>query len=273
MITKIIINDNKAVPGGLGYLSELKAFANGKEYDFHPGINLIVGCNGSGKSTLLKILKTYLMVYQHNCSWYRDATGWPPVIYPFRDSFSLTFQGETNPDRLGIDVYADYKRNTFCYVSEAEGDDVLSLYQTVESGDMSTGERYMAAFKILFGYAFGKRAELYFNYSEATEFSERFPEFGIPDMGKYAKEHTVECADQWSFLLDEPDRNLDIANTFKEALVPFSLVRSDVQVIGVLHNPLLIAELSKRPDVNIIELTPGYVKKVKKTVKKIAEGL
>lgn len=273
MITKIIINDNKAVPGELGYLSELKAFANGKEYDFHPGINLIVGCNGSGKSTLLKILKTYLMVYQHDCSWYRDATGWPPVIYPFRDSFSFASQGETNPNSLGIDVYADYKRNTFCYVSDAKGDDVLSLYQTVESGAMSTGEQYMAAFKLLFGYAFGKRAELYFNYSEATKISERFPEFGIPDMGKYAKEHTVECADQWTFLLDEPDRNLDIVNAFKEALIPFRLVRSDIQVIGVLHNPLLIAELSKRPDVNIIELTPGYVKKVKNCVKKIAKGL
>lgn len=271
MITKIVITDNKAVPGGLGYLSELKAFANGKEYDFHPGINLIVGCNGSGKSTLLKILKTYLMVYQHDCSWYRDATGWPPIIYPFRDRFS--FRGKADPSKLGIDVYADYKRNTFCYVSDAKADDVLSLCQTMESGGKSTGEQYMAAFNFLFGYAFSKKTELYFDYSQATEFSERFPEFEIPDMGGYAKEHTVECASQWTFLLDEPDRNLDIVNAFKEALVPFSLVRDDTQIIGVLHNPLLIAELSKRPDVNIIELTPGYVKKVKNCVKKIADGL
>jgi hypothetical protein len=273
MITRIVINDNKATPGGLGYLSELKAFANGKEYNFHPGINLIVGANGCGKSTLLKIIKTYLLVYQRDCSWYSDATGWPPVIYPFRDSFSFAGKAKASPGKLGIDVYADYQRNTFCYVSENKGDDVFSFLQGWEMAGKSTGERYLEAYKFLFGYAFSKKAELYFDYSQATEFSERFPEFEIPDMGKYAKEHTVECADQWTFLLDEPDRNLDIVNAFKEALIPFRLVRSDIQVIGVLHNPLLIAELSKRPDVNIIELTPGYVKKVKNCVKKITKGL
>jgi energy-coupling factor transporter ATP-binding protein EcfA2 len=273
MITKIKITDNKAVPGGLEYLSTLPAFANGKEYNFKPGINLIVGANGSGKSTLLKILKTYLLVREQDSSWERDATGWPPVIYPFRDRNSFKAQGELHPGYLGIDVYADYRLKTFAYAPEIRALSLYSLFQQSEIGHKSTGEKYMTASKCLFGYVFSKQTEKYFDYSKASEISERFPSFKIPDMGKYAKEHTVDCAKQWTFLLDEPDRNLDVENIFSEALDPFMFGRKDTQVIGVLHNPLLLVELSKRPDVNIIELTPGYMNIVKENVKKIAAGL
>lgn len=270
MITKIKITDNKAVPGGLEHLSSLPAFANGKEYNFKPGVNLVVGRNGSGKSTLLKILKTYLMVYQQSCSWRTDATNWPPVIYPFRDR--NVFKGGKG-GKLGIDVYADYRRNTFAYAPEANAGTLFYMFQKMESNNKSTGERYMTAMQCLLDYAFGKCSELYFDYAEATKISERFPEKGIPDMGKYAREHTVVCADQWTFLLDEPDRNLDVDNINSEALDPFRYERKDAQIIGVLHNPLLLAEMCKRPEVNIIELTPGYILYVKENIKRAAAGL
>ena len=47
MVTKVVINNNEDSP--IGYLSELKAFKNGKEYVFKPGVNIIVGENGCGK--------------------------------------------------------------------------------------------------------------------------------------------------------------------------------------------------------------------------------
>lgn len=50
MVTKVVINNNEDTP--IGYLSELKAFKNGKTYEFKPGVNIIVGENGCGKQDL-----------------------------------------------------------------------------------------------------------------------------------------------------------------------------------------------------------------------------
>lgn len=41
------------------------------------------------------------------------------------------------------------------------------------------------------------------------------------------------------------------------------------QIIAVVHNPLLICALSKNKEVNLIEMTKGYVGKVKRMVKEI----
>lgn len=51
MITSIRIDDNKKTP--FKYIQKIKAFKNGSEFIFKPGVNVIVGKNGSGKSTLL----------------------------------------------------------------------------------------------------------------------------------------------------------------------------------------------------------------------------
>ena len=61
MIEKIIIKDNSKSP--LNYISDLRAFANGKEYNFKKGVNIIVGPNGCGKSTLLELASCYLWVH------------------------------------------------------------------------------------------------------------------------------------------------------------------------------------------------------------------
>ena len=41
MIEKIIIKDNSKSP--VNYVSDLRAFANGKESDFKEGVNIIIG--------------------------------------------------------------------------------------------------------------------------------------------------------------------------------------------------------------------------------------
>lgn len=48
MITSIRIDDNKRTP--FKYTSKIKAFKNGSEFIFKPGVNVIVGKNGSGKA-------------------------------------------------------------------------------------------------------------------------------------------------------------------------------------------------------------------------------
>lgn len=47
MITSIRIDDNKKTP--FKYIQKIKAFKNGSEFIFKPGVNVIVGKNGSEK--------------------------------------------------------------------------------------------------------------------------------------------------------------------------------------------------------------------------------
>ena len=65
--------------------------------------------------------------------------------------------------------------------------------------------------------------------------------------------------------MDEPDRNLDI-NRIKEVYNILSQEKENTQIIAVVHNPVLIYRLSKSKNVNIIEMTEGYVEDVVKFV-------
>ena len=66
---------------------------------------------------------------------------------------------------------------------------------------------------------------------------------------------------QYTVLMDEPDRNLDIYNLDQVADI-LSQDKEMTQLIATVHNPLLIARLSQKPNVNIIEMTEGYVNAV-----------
>ena len=70
---------------------------------------------------------------------------------------------------------------------------------------------------------------------------------------------------EFTVLMDEPDRNLDI-NRIKEVYNILSQEKENTQIIAVVHNPVLIYRLSKSKNVNIIEMTEGYVEDVVKFV-------
>ena len=84
---------------------------------------------------------------------------------------------------------------------------------------------------------------------------------------KYIQEHTIE-GDEWTILMDEPDRNLSLENiqNIKDIL---SFHKQNTQVIAVIHNLLLIYSLFKNKDVNFIEMNKGYIKKVKTEVENL----
>lgn len=65
---------------------------------------------------------------------------------------------------------------------------------------------------------------------------------------------------EYTVLMDEPDRNLDIDNIMQIYNV-LSFHKPQTQIIAIVHNPALIYKLSKLDCVNFIEMTEGYLSK------------
>jgi len=252
MVYKVAIKDNKKSP--LGYLPDLDKFQNGKEYTFKPGVNIIVGENGCGKTTLMNLIRKYLMVDYTDCD-----------KGEYRCNINNLYESVLNQNSFldGIDVYADYQRNTFRLSHAGEKEENQAIKTFEDFGIMfnqkhsSTGESVLTAISFLFNYMFSKKVQLTYDYSQFKE--------SDPLYWEYVKSHRWEASDEWTILMDEPDRNLDIENIDQIKGI-LSFHKEQTQIIAVVHNPLLIYNLSKKKSINIIEMTEGYVGKVKKLV-------
>lgn len=252
MVEKIVIRDNKKSP--VRYISEIPIFKNGKVFEFKPGVNVIVGKKGCGKTTLMKLIESYLLVDKTECS-----------KGMFNSNINRLF-GLGREMRDGVDVYADYKKNVFrlCHASEKTNDDSMKNFDAFTEFftqiKSSTGEGIVVALNSMFKRMFSDGANLMFDFDKVGR-DDHYKEYG-----SYVKKHRVTDHDEWTILMDEPDRNLDIEN-MENILNILSFHKPRTQVIVVVHNPLLICALSKNKDVHMIELTRGYISKVKKLVK------
>lgn len=248
MIYKVAIRDNKKTP--LHYLPELENFKNGKEYEFTSGVNIIVGENGCGKTTLMNLIKCYLLVDYTECS--RGM---------YNSNINRLYGSKGFHD--GVDVYADYHRNTFrlSHAGEKEKNQALDTFE--DFGTMfnqkhaSTGEGVVIAMQSLFNHIFSDKVQLTFDYSQ-------FKEDYYGEYGKYIESHRKE-GNEWSILMDEPDRNLSLKN-LQQVRGILNFHKPETQIIAVVHNPLLVYNLSKNKKVNMIEMTEGYVNEITKMI-------
>lgn len=119
----------------------------------------------------------------------------------------------------------------------------------------------MIALSALFNDLFSKEAKLTFDYEQFKD------EKKYNDYYEYIQKHMID-GDEFTIFMDEPDRNLSLEN-MKQISGILSFHKPDTQIIAVIHNPLLIYNLSNNKDVNFIEITEGYVEKVRKEVEEL----
>lgn len=241
MITRILIKDNTDTP--ILYVSDV--FKSGLSVDFINGVNIIVGENGCGKTTLLELLRYYLMVDEMDCS---------KGLY--NSNVNRLRRGMSSDMPTGVDVYGDYDKNIFNLTYDKSVDKSMENFENFgalfEQKRSSTGEGIIVAINHLFNYMFSKKAPLKFDYTTID----------LEPYQQYVKEHKVECDDSWTIIMDEPDRNLSLDN-LKNIECVFSHKKKETQLIAVIHNPLLIMSLQRFKHINWIELTDGYLDKIK----------
>lgn len=275
MITKVQITDNSKLP--LKYAKELDAFKNGKEYNFKGGVNVIIGKNGSGKTTLMKMIAMYMLCNDSLCS----------RLPNFANYGALKLNDIFNEEELldGIKIMADYAGVVYnCLAhNEMKNDDILdnvtNMNYYLSNKGASTGETIVNSVGQLFKFAF-RNKNIQFPLQEIMDIVKNktcndFWEERLTNLLKYYKDNRDNFITQqdfeYTFLLDEPDRNLDITNIDSVYQV-LSYRKEMTQLIAVIHNPILIYKLSRirgKNKINFIELTEGYLKDIKKVFEEL----
>lgn len=271
MITKVQITDNSKLP--LKYAKELDAFKNGKEYNFKGGVNVIIGKNGSGKTTLMKIIAMYMLCNDSLCSRLPNFANYGAL------KLNDIFKHDEAELLDGIKIMADYAGVVYNCLAHNEMkdedilDNVTNMNYYLSNNGASTGETIVNSVGQLFKFAF-RNTNIEFPLKEIMDIVKNktcndFWEERLTNLLKYYRDNRDNFITQqdfeYTFLLDEPDRNLDITNIDSVYQV-LSYRKEMTQLITVIHNPVLIYKLSKvkgKNKVNFIELTDGYLNDIR----------
>ena len=266
MIEKVIIKDNTNTT--CNHIQDLPAFANGKEYNFTSGINVIIGANGCGKTTLCNIISNFM--FTHNGM----HTEIPQEALSFPKLWDDMKLGKKNDIRDGIKILSDYRyklyriqdTNELTKYNEFMWEHSKNLKLYLNTRALSTGEKIHTSLLCLFDILFKKDGSQNFNFiEEFNTFKKKVNDVWserIENLIQYYKENTIITDEKKvTLILDEPDRNLDVTK-LKELYGILSYNHSQIQLIAVVHNIALIKKLSKLDYVNIIEMSENYLDKI-----------
>ena len=269
MIEKVIVKDVKKLEKT--WIREKGLFKNGQEFNFNPGINLIIGPNGSGKSSLLDSMADYLLCERSLYSKIPEQG----FLYP-----QLWDRDENFLD--GLEIKADYKIKVFRYRNSTDlsNSDIQSSPEFFRLNfyniGQSTGDSTVASIGVILDYMFGKldcNGPIFpiEGLKKRQKSSNDLWKKRIQDLLDYYTANSLPAEKTknniYTLILDEPDRNLDIDN-IQDLSQVLGKPRPDIQIIAVIHNPALIWKLSKNKDINIIEMEPGYLEKIKNYIEK-----
>lgn len=265
MIEKVIITDRKNLWNF--YMSEVLHEA---EYNFTPGVNIIVGENGCGKSTLFKAIYDYMLANNGIYSSVPDRR----LLFPR----AKLLDGKV-PN--GMAVKADYKSRLYrlisfqdiCAKQERLFDHDANLEMFANLQHTSKGEECHHGFYKMMDIMFRVGRD----YDFIKELTEKKKQLGNNIDGfcdkyiQYYKENQIPWNGKVTMMLDEPDNNLDVIN-LKHLYDVLTFEHPEIQVIAIIHNVALIKKLLEAKDkgiidINFIEMTPGYLKTVKEFLK------
>lgn len=265
MIHKAILNNISLSP--YPYIdSERNDIFNLKnEYEFKPGINILIGKNGCGKSTLINILRSYTLC---NNEYHSKL---PKSLLNINLFKSL----QTKPFLNGIDVLANYGASTYNLrntndIPDNEHLDNISNFKEVMIGNsLSTGQGNIYNLNILLSNMFDETINdktIKFPINEIINKIDSYSITSHPwksnliDLYNYYIRNNIDDG-VVTILMDEPEQNLDIHN-LQSIYSILSEPREDTQIIASIHNPILIYRLSQLENINIIEMNDGYLKAI-----------
>lgn len=267
MIKSISIIDNENLPINHSY--KLESLKNGTEFNFINGINIIIGKNGSGKTTLLQNIASYLLC---NHNYYSQL----PNFSVFGEALKLDDLFHDNELRDGMKVKCDYAGVVYNYApcfDIRNNYDANIIYNYIEGVNKSVGEKTKFELASLFDIVFSNK-KVQFPIKELMSKRDSSSDFWrdrFNSLLRYYKENRFNITPEefsYTFLIDEPDKNLDI-NNIEELYNVLSYQKEMSQLICVIHNPILIYKLSKLDYINFIELTDGYLAEIKSVFNKL----
>lgn len=280
MIESVTIRDARNAP--FQHTVDIPALSEGTEIRFKPGINIIVGANGCGKSTLLNTIAAYTLCERA----IKTPTGEGSIEDAMRSPHHLWNAIRTGKDGIlldGVDVRHDYRGVVFRLrnIYEMGEEEQLSSFDNFQAAfakpRMSMGQNTKLGLKQLFDAMFADQGIDYLTFpiEKLITLRDRVNDVlwneRISQLLAYYKKNQItdiqEKDFEYTVLMDEPDRNLDIDN-IDEVVGVLGTPKEMTQIIAAVHNPLIIGQLSKKSYINFIEMTPDYVSKVHDAIRK-----
>lgn len=261
MIEKIIITDRKNL-----WKPHMGEVLREREYNFTPGVNIIVGENGCGKTTLFKAVYNYMLA---NNGIYSSVPN-KRLLFPKANIL------DTNPIPNGMEIKADYKSRLYRLISfqdtcanEKIFDHAANLEMFATLQHTSKGEECHHSFYKMMDIMFrvGKEYDFIQRLTDKKEQLSNNNDGFCDKFIQYYKENQIPWNGKVTMMLDEPDNNLDIIN-LKHLYDVLTFEHPEIQVIAIIHNVALIKKLLEAKNngiigINFIEMTPDYLKMVK----------
>lgn len=257
MISKITINNPEHLP--ITWWSKAKCLKDIKDISFTPGLNILWGKNGSGKSSVLRLLAK---MFHAEAGRYTFITSDSiRELTPFNASKRFSIQDLSKSitvehDGQGI-MYFDPEHRPgliggmagFDYDFIGEG--TSALFTKGSSGELGI----LNMEKLLIGMKDAKSVSIKWKEkylkekpTEAAKFTMDFLNGNIPSGPP-------------TFILDEPDRSVDIPNQLK--LWTFMRTMAKKSQVIVASHSVFGATI---PGANYIEFNPGYLKECRETI-------
>lgn len=221
-------------------------FCDIRHMDFKPGLNLILGANTSGKTSILESIQTYV-------GYVRDFWSEKQHLDLIKN-YHLAIKERYNVEIKGsVCKYLSYKPEELKEVTDFEYNTQSDFKTRVMANFQSRGE--------------GRRSyhDHFINYVQQNYMF-------TPEELKTLKENYNGDIDVKTLLItaDEPENSMAINMQFGlfDWFYEFSKVWGDrVQIIVATHSVAAFKMAQKNlPDVNVIELNKGWVKRINKQI-------